>query len=86
LQDAIGSVMQGRTTILIAHRMSTVQKADHIIVLREGRIVEQGTHEELLRGGGYYQHVLELQRMTSAESMEEVLNRAPDPVNTLRVD
>jgi len=86
LQDAISSVMQGRTTILIAHRMSTVQKADHIIVLREGAIFEQGTHEELLRGGGYYQHVLELQRMTAAESMEEVLNRAPDPVNTLRVD
>ncbi|HEY3288694.1 MAG TPA: ABC transporter ATP-binding protein [Anaerolineae bacterium] len=86
LQDAIGSVMQGRTTILIAHRMSTVQKADHIIVLREGMIVEEGTHEELLRGGGYYQHVLELQRMTAAESMDHVLNRAPEPINTLRVD
>ncbi len=86
LQDAIGSVMQGRTTILIAHRMSTVQKADRIIVLREGEIVEQGTHEELLRSGGYYQHVLELQRMTASESMEDVLNRAPEPVNTLRVD
>jgi ATP-binding cassette subfamily B protein len=81
LQDAIGSVMQGRTTILIAHRMSTVQKADRIIVLREGEIVEQGTHEELMQGGGYYQHVLELQRMTAAESMEHVLNQAPEPVN-----
>ena len=84
LQDAIGSVMQGRTTILIAHRMSTVQKADRIIVLREGEIVEQGTHEELMCGGGYYQKVLELQRMTAAESMSEVLNHAPDPINTLR--
>jgi ATP-binding cassette subfamily B protein len=84
LQDAIGSVMQGRTTVLIAHRMSTVQKADRIIVLREGEIVEQGTHEELMRGGGYYQKVLELQRMTAAESMTEVLSHAPDPINTLR--
>src|SRR5450759_4622123 len=84
LQDAIGTVMQGRTTILIAHRMSTVQKADHIIVLREGEIVEQGTHDELMRGGGYYQNVLELQRMTAAESMTEILSHAPDPINTFR--
>ncbi len=80
LQDAIASVMRGRTTILIAHRMSTVQKADNIIVLRDGEIVEQGTHEALMRSGGYYQTVLELQRMTAAESMDEVLNRAPDPI------
>ena len=71
LQSAIGSVMQGRTTVLIAHRMSTVQKADHIIVLRDGEVVEQGTHDELMRGGGYYQHVLELQRMTAAEAIAE---------------
>jgi len=80
LQDAISTVMQGRTTILIAHRMSTVQKADHIIVLRDGDIVEQGSHDELMRGGGYYQHVLELQRMTAAESMDDVLNQPPEPV------
>ncbi len=84
LQDAIGTVMQGRTTILIAHRMSTVQKADRIVVLREGEIVEQGTHDELVCGGGYYQQVLELQRMTAAESMTEVLSHTPDPINTLR--
>ena len=84
LQDAIDTVMQGRTTILIAHRMSTVQKADRIVVLREGEIVEQGTHDELVCGGGYYQQVLELQRMTAAESMTEVLSHAPDPINTLR--
>jgi ABC-type multidrug transport system fused ATPase/permease subunit len=86
LQDAIGSVMQNRTTILIAHRMSTVQKADHIIVLRDGEIVEQGRHDELMRGGGYYQRVLELQRMTSAESMAEVLSHSPEPINTLNND
>jgi ABC-type multidrug transport system fused ATPase/permease subunit len=83
LQDAIGTVMQGRTTILIAHRMSTVQKADHIAVLREGEIVEYGTHDELMRSGGYYQRVLELQRMTAAESMTELLSHASEPINTL---
>lgn len=84
LQDAIDTVMKGRTTVLIAHRMSTVQKADRIVVLREGEIVEQGTHDELVCGGGYYQKVLELQRMTAAESMTEVLSHTPDPINTLR--
>lgn len=77
LQAAIGEVMRGRTTILIAHRLSTVQQADRIVVLREGEIVEQGTDAELTRSGGYYQRVLELQRMTAAESMGDVLSKAP---------
>ena len=47
-------VMRGRTTILISHRTSTVQNADQIIVLREGRIIERGTHDQLLERGGYY--------------------------------
>ncbi|MCW5850003.1 MAG: ABC transporter ATP-binding protein [Anaerolineae bacterium] len=66
LQAAIQEVMQGRTTILIAHRLSTVEKADHIIVLKSGRIIEQGPHEALLRHSGYYRHVLELQQMSGA--------------------
>ncbi|MCS7061861.1 MAG: ABC transporter ATP-binding protein, partial [Anaerolineae bacterium] len=65
LQSAIAEVMRGRTTILIAHRLSTVQQADRIVVLHEGEIVEQGTVPELMRSGGYYRRVLELQRMTT---------------------
>ena len=47
-------VMQGRTTVLISHRTSTVQNADQIVVLRDGSIIERGTHDELLERRGYY--------------------------------
>jgi ATP-binding cassette subfamily B multidrug efflux pump len=48
------SILRQRTTVLISHRISTVQHADQIVVLRDGRIVERGTHAELLERGGYY--------------------------------
>ena len=54
IQQAIDHLLQDRTSFLIAHRLSTIRKADMILVVRDGRIVEQGTHQELLRRHGYY--------------------------------
>jgi ATP-binding cassette, subfamily B, multidrug efflux pump len=52
--SALSDMMHGRTTILISHRVSTVRNADRIIVLEHGTVMEEGTHEQLLRNGGYY--------------------------------
>ncbi|AEI62039.1 ABC transporter ATP-binding protein [Corallococcus macrosporus] len=54
VQDALGELMKGRTTFAIAHRLSTVVSADRILVLKDGRLIEEGTHAELLRRDGYY--------------------------------
>ena len=61
VQAALETLMQGRTTLAIAHRLATVRGADRIIVMENGRIVEQGRHEELVRAGGLYARLAELQ-------------------------
>ena len=61
IQKAIVELSAGRTTFIIAHRFSTVQHADEILVLREGRLAEQGTHVELVQRGGYYSEIYEQQ-------------------------
>ena len=54
IQSAINTIIHGRTSLVIAHRLSTVRDADLILVVRDGKIVEQGTHSELLAARGYY--------------------------------
>ncbi len=61
VQEALYHLMKGRTTFVIAHRLSTIQHADRILVLNEGEIVEDGTHQELLAQKGLYSHLYELQ-------------------------
>jgi len=61
IQRALNRVMEGRTTFVIAHRLSTIKNADEILVLEEGRIVERGTHHELIRESGIYREIYKVQ-------------------------
>ena len=61
IQQALNELMIGRTSFVIAHRLSTISSADRVIVIEEGRVVEQGTHEELLAKGGVYHHLYKSQ-------------------------
>jgi len=61
VQEALINLMKNRTSVVIAHRLSTIQHADEIVVLKEGLIVERGTHNELIQQKGLYSHLCDLQ-------------------------
>ena len=66
VQDALTRLSQGRTTLVIAHRLSTIENADRIVVMEQGKIVEQGSHAELMRRQGAYWNYVQLgERATS---------------------
>ena len=54
IQNAFAKMMEGRTSFIVAHRLSTIREADVILVMRDGQIIEQGTHESLLAAKGFY--------------------------------
>lgn len=64
--------MKGRTTLIIAHRLSTVHRADEIMVMDKGEIVERGTHQELLALGGKYREIYELQLRPQEDVMRDI--------------
>ncbi|MDP7350425.1 MAG: ATP-binding cassette domain-containing protein, partial [Nitrospinota bacterium] len=66
IQKALESAMKERTTIIIAHRLSTVQKADRIIVMNEGNVIQQGNHSDLSRQDGVYQELYSKSTITAA--------------------
>jgi subfamily B ATP-binding cassette protein MsbA len=67
IQEGLGELKKGRTTFVIAHRLSTIRNADQILVLKEGRVVERGTHDELLQAAGVYRRLYEQQYHLEAD-------------------
>ena len=65
VQEALSRLLTGKTVLVIAHRMRTVAGADHIVVLKDGRVEQQGSPKELMAEGGLFRHMVELQSQSS---------------------
>jgi ATP-binding cassette subfamily B protein len=72
IQKALWQLMQGRTTFVIAHRLSTVRRADLILVMEDGQIIERGTHRQLINQDGLYREICDLQLRDREKFREEV--------------
>jgi ATP-binding cassette subfamily B protein len=72
IQASMGTLLAGRTTFVIAHRLSTVRRADLILLMEEGRVIERGTHEELMEWRGVYQQMVLRQMESAGESVQEL--------------
>ena len=81
IQDALERLMAGRTSFIIAHRLSTILNADQILVMRQGQIIERGTHEELVALNGLYAKLARIQNTATIEESFERL--AGEPTVTL---
>jgi ATP-binding cassette, subfamily B, bacterial len=76
--DALDRLMVGRTTFMIAHRLSTIRRADQILVIDQGRLVEQGSHQELLRRGGLYKQLYDMQTKQVGRKLLQDLEAIPE--------
>jgi ATP-binding cassette subfamily B protein len=74
IQDSLEKLMEGRTTLVVAHRLSTLSKMDRILVFEEGKIVEEGSHATLMALGGHYARLWQMQAGGFLPSSEETLN------------
>jgi ATP-binding cassette, subfamily B, bacterial len=78
IQASMATLLAGRTTFVIAHRLSTIRRADLILLMEDGRVIERGTHQELMSAGGTYSRMVRRQMEFSAEgqTLELALDRA----------